>query len=106
MAVEVAGERVLLTRREGRIYAVVNRCPHMGLKMTKGKLREGVIECPWHGSRFDMCTGANLDWVHRLPFMPLPAWSHKLIAMGKKPAPLTTLPVQERDGQVLVGAAI
>lgn len=101
-ATEAAGTRVLLTRIEGQVHAIVNRCPHMGMKMTRGELCEGVLQCPWHGSRFDFRTGDNVDWVNALAGIPMPRWTHGMISMGKAPAPLQTLPAEEADGKIYV----
>ncbi|MGH8432059.1 MAG: Rieske (2Fe-2S) protein [Solimonas sp.] len=99
-AASAEGQSVLLTRVGGKVCAVHNRCPHMGLPMTRGKVVDGVIRCPWHGSRFDACTGANLDWVPAVGSMPLPQWSRALVALGREPAPLKTLAVLESEGTV------
>jgi nitrite reductase/ring-hydroxylating ferredoxin subunit len=96
-AAEAAGQRLLLTRVDGQVYAVINRCPHMGMKMTRGEICDGVLKCPWHGSRFDVRTGENVDWVNAFAGIPMPKWTHGAIAMGKAPAPLQIVPVEE-DG--------
>jgi nitrite reductase/ring-hydroxylating ferredoxin subunit len=101
-AAHVDGEKFLLTRVKGRVYAVVDRCPHMGMSMAKGKIDGGVVTCPWHNSRFDLCTGKNMDWVSAFMGIPMPRWTHKAIAMGKSPAPLKTLAVEEQNGEVYV----
>jgi nitrite reductase/ring-hydroxylating ferredoxin subunit len=101
-AAVVDGRKILLSRVAGRVHAVVDRCPHMGMSLAKGRCVDGVVTCPWHNSRFDLCTGRNLDWVSAVMGVPMPAWTHKAIAMGKAPAPLQTLPVSERDGEVFV----
>ena len=98
-----AGEgHVLLSRVKGRAHAVVDRCPHLGMSLAKGKVEDGTVTCPWHASKFDLCTGRNIDWVNSFLGTPLPKWTHALVAMGKEPAPLQTVPVEERDGDVFV----
>ncbi len=104
LTVLVAGRSVLLTRLKGRVLAVSNYCPHMGMPMSKGTVEEGILRCPWHGSRFDVCTGKNLDWVNAFLGVSMPKWTHKLIAMGKSPAGLESLQAEERDGAVFVSA--
>jgi nitrite reductase/ring-hydroxylating ferredoxin subunit len=99
-ATEAAGRRLLLTRVDGQVHAVINRCPHMGMKMTRGEIRAGVLQCPWHGSRFDVRTGQNIDWVNAFAGIPMPKWTHGLISMGKTPAPLQVVPVEEDGGEV------
>jgi nitrite reductase/ring-hydroxylating ferredoxin subunit len=94
--------RLLLTRIEGRVYAISQQCPHLGFSMARGTLSGSTVECPWHGSTFDCRTGKNLDWVCAFAGVPMPRWSHSLIALGKKPAPLRTFVVEERAGRLLV----
>jgi nitrite reductase/ring-hydroxylating ferredoxin subunit len=94
--------RLLLTRVEGRAYAVSERCPHLGFSMARGTVSGGSITCPWHGSRFDCRTGENLDWVCAFAGVPMPRWTHALIALGKAPSPVPTFPVDERDGRLFV----
>jgi nitrite reductase/ring-hydroxylating ferredoxin subunit len=57
IAVEVNGEKVCIANVEGRYYAIGNVCTHMGGPLAEGKLEEHVVQCPWHGSRFDIRTG-------------------------------------------------
>ena len=102
LAVDADGLSILLSRVNGRVHAVVNRCPHMGMKMSRGRICDGVVNCPWHGSRFDFCTGENIDWVNSFAGIPMPGWTHRMIAMGKSPAGLKTLPVEESADAVIV----
>ena len=102
-AVKLAGRSLLLTRVNGEVYACDNKCPHLGLPLTKGAVADGTVTCPFHGSKFDLCSGANLDWVAALGGkLPLPMWSRKLVALGRAPAPLTTYPAREAQGAVYV----
>jgi len=53
-----AGINDLAVIREGdRILAVHAQCAHAGGPLAEGKLAGDVIECPWHGSRFQMADG-------------------------------------------------
>lgn len=99
---QVGGTRILLSRVQGKACAVVDRCPHLGMSLAKGKIENGVVTCPWHHSRFEFCTGRNVDWVNSIRGLPMPRWTHKALSMGRTPAPLRTLVVTERDGEVYV----
>jgi nitrite reductase/ring-hydroxylating ferredoxin subunit len=98
-----AGERsILLTRIDGKVRAIENKCPHLGLPLARGKVVDGTVRCPWHGSRFDICSGKNLDWVSAVAGIPLPQWSRPLVALGKQPAPVCTFETAEESGSVFV----
>ena len=87
-ALTVGETKVLLTRVNGQVQALENKCAHMGLPLHKGKLVDGVLQCPWHGAKFDACSGRNVEWVQNLPGgIKAPKFLHKIIAMGKQPAP-------------------
>ncbi len=98
----VNGTKLLLSRIDGKVCGVIDKCTHLGMPMRKGEFDGRVITCPFHGSRFDIATGENLDWVSGVMGMKAPKWACKLIEMGKQPAPLTTLEVEEKDGGVFV----
>ena len=56
-----AGTRVCLMTDGGVVRAVGDECPHQGFQLSAGELLPGgVIECVWHGARFDACSGAIL----------------------------------------------
>jgi nitrite reductase/ring-hydroxylating ferredoxin subunit/uncharacterized membrane protein len=53
-----AGDLPLVVVREGdRVRALHATCAHAGGPLAEGSLVDGAIECPWHGSRFDLATG-------------------------------------------------
>jgi glycine betaine catabolism B len=56
-AVDVNGERICVANVEGKYYAIGNVCTHMGGPLAEGKLEGFEVECPWHGSKFDIRTG-------------------------------------------------
>jgi nitrite reductase/ring-hydroxylating ferredoxin subunit len=56
-AVDVAGEKVCIINIEGNFYAIGNVCTHMGGPLNEGTLEGFEVECPWHGSKFDVRTG-------------------------------------------------
>jgi len=58
---EVAGRAVVVFRNpDGSITAMEDCCSHAAVRLSGGKIREGVVECPAHGARFDTRTGRNL----------------------------------------------
>ncbi|MGA8844747.1 MAG: non-heme iron oxygenase ferredoxin subunit [Nitrososphaeraceae archaeon] len=56
-AVDVAGEKVCIINIEGNYYAIGNVCTHVGGPLDEGTLEGYEVECPWHGSKFDVRTG-------------------------------------------------
>ena len=102
--VEVAHTNMVVARVGNGFCAVANKCPHLGLPLAGGKLdaERGTITCPFHNSRFDLCTGANLDWATGIVGIHMPKWSQKLIALGKLPAPVEAYEIIEEDGKLYV----
>jgi nitrite reductase/ring-hydroxylating ferredoxin subunit/uncharacterized membrane protein len=52
-----AGRQLVVVRRGGTVYALDAVCAHAGGPLPKGKLVDGCIQCPWHGSRFRLDDG-------------------------------------------------
>ncbi len=57
--VDVEGETVLVARSEkgGEVCAIAATCSHFGGPLDEGKRDGNTVICPWHGSRFDLCSG-------------------------------------------------
>jgi nitrite reductase/ring-hydroxylating ferredoxin subunit len=55
---DVHGKEVAIFKLHGNYFALDNTCPHMGGPLCKGGIKDGVITCPWHGSQFEIETGA------------------------------------------------
>jgi 3-phenylpropionate/trans-cinnamate dioxygenase ferredoxin subunit len=55
--VETGGHRIALFKVGGEIYALDNACTHVGGPLSQGRVEGDEVECPWHGSRFDIRTG-------------------------------------------------
>jgi nitrite reductase/ring-hydroxylating ferredoxin subunit len=45
---------------DGTFCATQNRCTHKQGPLSEGKLEGSTVTCPWHGSQFNVCTGAVL----------------------------------------------
>ena len=45
---------------DGRFCATQATCPHRQGPLNEGTLDGSTVTCPWHGSQFDVCTGAVL----------------------------------------------
>ena len=61
MAVVAEGHALAVFRTEsGRVVAVANRCRHRYMPIDDGLVEGEVVECPYHGWRFDLHTGHHL----------------------------------------------
>jgi 3-phenylpropionate/trans-cinnamate dioxygenase ferredoxin component len=56
---DVAGHRIALVRIGDEFHAVDDECSHEDYSLSEGEVlvEEREIECPRHGSTFDLCTG-------------------------------------------------
>jgi 3-phenylpropionate/trans-cinnamate dioxygenase ferredoxin component len=79
---EVEDARVAVCRAGGVLYALENTCTHDDGPLGEGFLDGFEIECPRHGARFDVRTGA----VCRMPAV----------------VPVQVFPLRVEDGNVLV----
>ena len=57
MLVEVEDERIALANVGGQYYAVPDECTHSGCPLSDGELEGERLQCPCHGSQFDVRTG-------------------------------------------------
>ena len=51
-AVRLLGRDIVLFRDGGKLFALEDRCPHRGVKLSAGKCEyagSGSISCPYHG---------------------------------------------------------
>ncbi|MEX3856296.1 Rieske 2Fe-2S domain-containing protein [Paraburkholderia sp. BR10923] len=61
------GPIVVICDRE-RVFAVDNRCPHMGFPLERGTVEDGILTCHWHHARFDLESGCTFDlWADDVP---------------------------------------
>ena len=57
LRVEVEGYPVLLYQQGNKISAITAQCSHAGGPLEKGSIRDGCVQCPWHGSVFNLTDG-------------------------------------------------
>jgi nitrite reductase/ring-hydroxylating ferredoxin subunit len=55
--VTVGTEEVLLAKVGGEFFAISNDCSHALAPLHTGTLEDSEVECPFHGSRFNVKTG-------------------------------------------------
>src|SRR6266487_1063374 len=61
LVVSLNGHTICLLAEGDEVYAVDNRCPHMGFPLHRGTVSDGILTCHWHHARFDLCTGGTFD---------------------------------------------
>jgi nitrite reductase/ring-hydroxylating ferredoxin subunit len=98
------GKSVIVAKVGDKHCAIANKCPHFGLPLAKGKFENGVITCPFHGSKFEVCTGKNVEWVDSFVGIPLPNVAKKMIAMGKAPTDVQSFAVTQEGNDLFIDA--
>lgn len=118
--VSVRGQGVAVFNVKGELFALLDRCPHQGGSLCRGKLvglvesdgpgtyrytrRGEIIRCPWHGWEFDLRTGKsqcdpNRTWVKRYEARAEPGG--RLI---ERPYVAETFEVRVEDDYVVIDA--
>lgn len=80
--VSVGEGELALFRAGDAVYAYVNSCPHKGGPVGEGLVIDGIVTCPWHGSQFEIDSGACVS--------------------GPAPGPLASVPVTIHGDDVVV----
>ena len=57
-AATVGGEEIFVAHVGGRYRALGATCTHEGGPLNEGEIEDGAVVCPWHGSMFDLASGA------------------------------------------------
>ena len=68
--VVVRGARcpLLVVHDDGKVFALDNRCPHLGFPLHRGSVEDGILTCHWHHARFDLASGCTFDlWADDVP---------------------------------------
>ncbi len=71
-AVDVGGVMVALFHRPDGWYAIEHTCPHQGGPLAEGDVEDHVVTCPWHGSQFDIHSGALISPPAKRPVRAFP----------------------------------
>src|SRR5437763_14674432 len=58
---QVGDHEVAVCNVQGTFYAIDDLCTHDGGSLDQGELEDAEIECPRHGARFDVRTGAAIQ---------------------------------------------
>ena len=55
--VKLLGRNIALCNVDGEFFAMDDFCSHRGAPLSQGWLAGHILECPWHGWKFDVRTG-------------------------------------------------
>lgn len=78
--VHVEDKRIVIGKTENGYVAFEDRCTHKGGSLAGGVLICGTVQCPWHGSQFDVKTGAA--------------------KAGPAKEKINTYPIREQEGKI------
>jgi phenylpropionate dioxygenase-like ring-hydroxylating dioxygenase large terminal subunit len=91
-AISVLGEQIVLFRDGGKLYALENRCPHRGIRLSAGSCRfpgSGTISCAYHGWTFRGADGSLAAALMEGPNAPI-----------ERKVRVQSYPVTERAGVI------
>ncbi len=58
---KLKGEPLILTRVNGEVFCVIDRCSHEDVPLSLGCIKGDRIKCSYHGSYFSLRTGEPTD---------------------------------------------
>jgi nitrite reductase/ring-hydroxylating ferredoxin subunit len=101
LQVKARGKEIAVGRVVGgQLFAVAGRCTHLRARLGKGTLDGTLLECPWHGAKFDVTDGCNAEWVQHPGFLKL---IYDAILPYSMKRAVATYEVKEEGGEVFVG---
>src|SRR6202022_4415892 len=72
MTASIDGHVIALFHTAQGIFAVDNRCPHMGFPLDRGTVKDCILTCHWHHARFDLVSGGTFDpWADDVRAYPV-----------------------------------
>ena len=72
LLVHLNQQTIALFYSNDRVYAIDNRCPHMGFPLHGSVCKDGIVTCPWHYARFDLASGGTFDsWADDVRSFPV-----------------------------------
>ena len=85
---------VLLIHDGDRVYALDNRCPHMGFPLERGSVEDGILTCHWHHARFDLASGCTFDlWADDVPTCPVEIARRRDLGQARASATPSPVPI-------------
>jgi nitrite reductase/ring-hydroxylating ferredoxin subunit len=73
LGVEAGGRRICLARiDDGQVFAISDICTHEEAFLSEGEIWDGAVQCPQHGSLFDLATGQVTGLPAQIPVETFP----------------------------------
>jgi nitrite reductase/ring-hydroxylating ferredoxin subunit len=83
LSLSVKMHPIALFSYRSKVYALDNRCPHMGFPLSQGTLKDGILTCHWHHARFDLHNGGTFDqWAGDVESYPVQIRNNSEIWIG------------------------
>ncbi len=100
LAAQANGHSLALFLYGDQVYAVDNRCPHMGFPLDRGTVKDGLLTCYWHYARFDLATGGTFDqWADDVRSFPVELRGDEVwVDIAPQPDPRSHQRQRLRDG--------
>ncbi len=67
MLIHVGSERIAVGRCPEGVFAISDHCTHRGGPLSDGAMIDCTVQCPWHGSQFDVRTGRVVAGPAEIP---------------------------------------
>jgi nitrite reductase/ring-hydroxylating ferredoxin subunit len=72
LPLQIQNHSISLFYHNSKVYAIDNRCPHMGFPLHRGTVKDGILTCHWHHARFDLLGGGTFDqWAGDVRSFPV-----------------------------------
>ncbi|PJF41701.1 MAG: Rieske (2Fe-2S) protein [Chloroflexi bacterium] len=100
LTIQLNGHTIVFFAYGDDVYAVDNRCPHMGFPLDKGTVHDGILTCHWHHARFDLASGGTFDqWADDVPSFPVDVRGDEVwVDLRQRTDPLEHYRKRLRDG--------
>ncbi len=69
--VVIEGTPIMLALLADKVYAIQDKCTHLGGSLSKGVVENTEVKCRLHGAKFDLKTGNVVDKAH-IGFIKMP----------------------------------
>lgn len=100
MRVDIGDHQLAVANVGGEYFAFSDRCPHMNVSLSRGRLKAKTLVCPLHRASFDITSGEKLSD----PKIPAPRMIKMVDLMAEiETKNLPVYPLKEEDGQLFVG---